>query len=530
MSPDDVLQFWLGAPAADHDSFMQKIRRWFGTDKALDAEIRTRFGDALQRARDGAFDEWTKTPRGRLALIVLFDQFTRNLHRGTPRAYENDTRALALAEAGLDQHEDAGLSFEEKMFFYLPLGALGGRDAPGAAASRSSTRRPTPRRRRWRRPGRRRPGTRGATSTRSAASGAFPTATPSSGAPARRRRWLSSTRCRPKPPETPNGNRARLISSSPFWRLRRQTAKIQRYLPGLRHPHRHPADGGRDRSRGAAQERRRASPRTVGASVGILAVVKADAYGHGALACARALERKVWGFAVSLVEEGVELRRGGIEAPIVVLGSFYGYSHRDVVAFRLTPVVADERRRRDASRAPPTRWLGRSPSACTSRSTPACRASGCGPSGSTRCWRGSQQTPGVELTGLCSHLAAADADDPGADRRRSSPSSPRRAAASPPPAFAAPLAARRQLGGDAALRRGALRSGAPRAGALRLLASRRRRPTRVCCRRCRSSRASWRCATCLPASASRTAACGRPRRRRASPPCRSATPTATRAA
>ena len=44
MSPDDVLQFWIGAPAPDHDSFMQKVRRWFGTDKALDAEIRTRFG------------------------------------------------------------------------------------------------------------------------------------------------------------------------------------------------------------------------------------------------------------------------------------------------------------------------------------------------------------------------------------------------------------------------------------------------------------------------------------------------------
>src|SRR3954468_20183347 len=80
----------------------------------------------------------------------------------------------------------------------------------------------------------------------------------------------------------------------------------------------------------------------VGPSVGLLAVVKADAYGHGALACARALERKVWGFAVSLVEEGVELRRGGIEAPIIVLGNFYGFSHRDVVAYRLTPVVSDE--------------------------------------------------------------------------------------------------------------------------------------------------------------------------------------------
>ncbi len=79
------------------------------------------------------------------------------------------------------------------------------------------------------------------------------------------------------------------------------------------------------------------------AKTGLLAVLKADAYGHGAVACARALEKKVWGFAVSLVEEGVELRRAGIELPIVVLGCYYGLSHRDVVAYRLTPVVADVR-------------------------------------------------------------------------------------------------------------------------------------------------------------------------------------------
>jgi uncharacterized protein (DUF924 family) len=121
MTPDDVLAFWIGTPAADHDSFMSKIKRWFGVDKTLDAEIRTRFGDAVEKARDGALDEWAKTPRGRLGLIILLDQFTRNLHRGTPRAYENDARALALAEAGIDAREDEGLRFEEKMFLYMPL-------------------------------------------------------------------------------------------------------------------------------------------------------------------------------------------------------------------------------------------------------------------------------------------------------------------------------------------------------------------------------------------------------------------------
>src|SRR2546421_586873 len=62
MTPDDVLSFWLGAPAADADSFAKKLRRWFGVDKALDAEIRSRFGDDVQRARDGALDDWAATP------------------------------------------------------------------------------------------------------------------------------------------------------------------------------------------------------------------------------------------------------------------------------------------------------------------------------------------------------------------------------------------------------------------------------------------------------------------------------------
>lgn len=79
----------------------------------------------------------------------------------------------------------------------------------------------------------------------------------------------------------------------------------------------------------------------LGPGVGILAVVKADAYGHGAVVVARALERRVWGFGVSLVEEGVEIRRAGVEAPILVLGAAYGLDHRDVLAYRLTPVIGD---------------------------------------------------------------------------------------------------------------------------------------------------------------------------------------------
>jgi alanine racemase len=148
---------------------------------------------------------------------------------------------------------------------------------------------------------------------------------------------------------------------------------------------------------------------TVGPGVGILAVVKADAYGHGALAVARALERKVWGFAVSLVEEGVELRRGGIEAPIVVLGSFYGYSHRDVIAFRLTPVVADEGDVDKFARAADEMSAGRV-GVHLKIDTGMARL-GVRPEKLDGMLARIKATPGVELTGLCSHLASADADD-----------------------------------------------------------------------------------------------------------------------
>jgi len=154
----------------------------------------------------------------------------------------------------------------------------------------------------------------------------------------------------------------------------------------------------------------------VGESVGILAVVKADAYGHGAVACARSLERKVWGFAVSLVEEGVELRRGGVNAPIVVLGNFYGLSHRDVVAYRLTPVVSDEgdlerfARAADDLSSPKVQYHLKIDTGMSRMGVRPERL------GAFR--ERARAIAGVELTGLCTHLADADGDDPDPTRRQ----------------------------------------------------------------------------------------------------------------
>jgi alanine racemase len=90
---------------------------------------------------------------------------------------------------------------------------------------------------------------------------------------------------------------------------------------------------------GAIQRNFRRMRDAVGARVAVWGVVKADAYGHGAVAVGRALEPLCNALAVSLVEEGMELRAAGIRAPIVVLGAYYDNHHADVLAHRLTPVV-----------------------------------------------------------------------------------------------------------------------------------------------------------------------------------------------
>lgn len=137
--------------------------------------------------------------------------------------------------------------------------------------------------------------------------------------------------------------------------------------------------------------------------------MKADAYGHGAVACARALQPLVWGFAVSLVEEGVELRRTGIEKPIVVLGGFYGHAHLDVVAYHLTPVVFHvgdiERFGRAADELAASR-VGIHLKVDTGMSRLGVRPERLG-----RLLEEVRRIPGVTVTGLCTHLAEAEADE-----------------------------------------------------------------------------------------------------------------------
>lgn len=114
MTPDDVLDFWFaGDPASD-----RKV--WFEQDREFDAAC-TRFADALRDAKSGAFDHWTATPRGTLALIILLDQFPRNLHRASPNAFTADAKACEIARAAVAQGFDRALGPIERAFMYLPF-------------------------------------------------------------------------------------------------------------------------------------------------------------------------------------------------------------------------------------------------------------------------------------------------------------------------------------------------------------------------------------------------------------------------
>lgn len=111
---DAVLDFWFGPEPHE------KRDIWFERNDAFDAEMRQRFGALHGRAESGACDAWAETPKGALALVLMLDQFSRNLYRGDARAFASDPKALALADAAIAKGWDKSFSAVEQLFFYLP--------------------------------------------------------------------------------------------------------------------------------------------------------------------------------------------------------------------------------------------------------------------------------------------------------------------------------------------------------------------------------------------------------------------------
>ncbi|MFO1104826.1 MAG: DUF924 family protein [Amaricoccus sp.] len=107
-----ILNFWVDeiGPAG-----------WYEPPKGLDETIRARFAADWDEARRGAYDTWICTPRSCLALIILLDQFPRNMFRGEAKAFASDAKALAIAKRAIRDRRDQAIPAPERQFFYLPL-------------------------------------------------------------------------------------------------------------------------------------------------------------------------------------------------------------------------------------------------------------------------------------------------------------------------------------------------------------------------------------------------------------------------
>jgi uncharacterized protein (DUF924 family) len=123
----NILEFWFGNRPYSREVVKRHARIWFGDASApelrpqVDEALRLRFGALAEAAARGDFDVWESSPRRRLALILLLDQFPRAIFRGTSKAFAQDRRALALAVSGTQLGADAALDPVERIFFYMPM-------------------------------------------------------------------------------------------------------------------------------------------------------------------------------------------------------------------------------------------------------------------------------------------------------------------------------------------------------------------------------------------------------------------------
>ena len=118
---DAVLSFWFKEHALSAPQIDRRMDIWFTEDPIFDHEIEKEFAGEVEKASKGELDHWGHKSHGRLALIILIDQFRRNIHRNTARAFSKDHLALKLCVQGAMEKKDKGLTPIQRVFFYMPL-------------------------------------------------------------------------------------------------------------------------------------------------------------------------------------------------------------------------------------------------------------------------------------------------------------------------------------------------------------------------------------------------------------------------
>ncbi len=117
----ELLNFWFGDLGHADLPTSDRTNLWFGENEALKSSLLESFKKDYEKATQGELNNWAETPRGRLALIILLDQFSRSLHRNSPEAFAHDNMARELCIQGLREKVDQSLTLIERVFFYMPL-------------------------------------------------------------------------------------------------------------------------------------------------------------------------------------------------------------------------------------------------------------------------------------------------------------------------------------------------------------------------------------------------------------------------
>lgn len=110
-----ILDFWFDAP------HLANPLLWFQPDPALDQRIKDQFSDLISQARTPTLDCWTETPQGTLAMLILLDQFSRNVFRGSPDSWSSDAKALNISAAAIAKEFDTQVAPMQQCFFYTPF-------------------------------------------------------------------------------------------------------------------------------------------------------------------------------------------------------------------------------------------------------------------------------------------------------------------------------------------------------------------------------------------------------------------------
>ncbi len=114
-----ILDYWFGPPDSEEHGTYREL--WYHGGPEIDAEIADRFGAIHERAAAGELDHWRGHARPCLALILLFDQFPRNMFRGAPRSFATDVKAVEIARHAVAHGYDRGLDANTQQFYYMPF-------------------------------------------------------------------------------------------------------------------------------------------------------------------------------------------------------------------------------------------------------------------------------------------------------------------------------------------------------------------------------------------------------------------------